>query len=232
MALQVIRISDNGFAVILTNLQADLLAILGTLAAQGYQTGDLLFEPPAGEGDVSAVEMELGISLPSSFRKLLTTVSGHVDFYWFRPDELEYPHPFRENFCGQLNWSLKNLVHFETIRQNWIETCFPDVENDYDRVWHEKLAFQDVGNGDMIAIDLRFDHIGEVVYLSHDDGEGHGMVLAPSVCELIERWVPLACTGGEDGQWLPFFEKGRGLSADGANAHAWRSLLKLDQQGQ
>lgn len=141
---------------------------------------------------------------------------------------MEYLRPFRENFCGELNWSLKSLIRIEESRKKWIEICFPDVKDDYDRVWHDKLAFQEVANGDLIAIDLRPEHIGEVVYLSHDDGEGHGMVLAPSLSDLIDRWVPLACTGGEDWQWLPFFENGRGLNADGDNAHAWRRLLRID----
>ncbi len=109
-----------------------------------------------------------------------------------------------------------------------MEVCFPDITNDYDRVWHNKLAFQEVGNGDLIAVDLHPEQAGKIVYLSHDDGEGHGLVLAASFRDFIERWVQLACTGGEDWQWLPFINEGiEGLDPAGVNAGVWRALLKI-----
>ena len=209
-------------------LEHQLHAILKTLTAQGYDTRELVFAPPATESDVRAVERELGNPIPASFRRVLTEVSGHVEFRWYAPDGLSFPMPFKSNFCGNLHWSLDLLRDFETGRKGWIDVCFPDANNAYDRVWHDKLAFQEVGNGDLIAIDLRPDQAGKVVYLSHDDGEGHGRVLAPSFEDLMARWVPLACTGGEDWQWLPFLsEDSAGLDPTGDNARAWRMLLNL-----
>lgn len=81
---------------------------------------------------------------------------------------------------------------------------FPNANDPYDVVWHNKAAFYDVGNGDYLAFDLAEAQHGSVVYLSHDDGQGHGYVLAADFADLLERWVPIACTGGEDWQWLPF----------------------------
>ena len=65
----------------------------------------------------------------------------------------------------------------EVSRREWVEKCFPDPDSAYDAVWHSKLAVIPVRNGDYIGIDLRDGHYGEVVYLSHDDGSGHGYVL-------------------------------------------------------
>jgi len=81
---------------------------------------------------------------------------------------------------------------------------FPDERDPYDVVWHHKAAFYEVGNGDYLAFDLSARNYERVTYLSHDDGQGHGHALAHDFGDLLDRWVPLACTGGEDWQWLPF----------------------------
>jgi cell wall assembly regulator SMI1 len=209
-------------------LENRLRAILKNLAAQGFDARELVFAPPASERDVRALESELGMPIPASFREVLTEVSEHVEFRWFAPDGLDFPFPFTSNFCGDLHWSLGLLRNFEADRQGFVDACVPDPDNDYVRVWHDKLAFQRVGNGDLIAIDLRPDNAGKVVYLSHDDDEGHGRVLAPSFRDLIDRWVPLACSGGEDWQWMKFLgEDGTGLDPAGDNALAWRTLLNI-----
>lgn len=214
----------------LVTLENDLRAILKLLAAQGYDVRELIFGPPASESEVRSLESELGKPLPPSLREVLTKVSGHVEFRWFAPELQHFPFPFASNFCGDLHWSLDLLRNFEVGRQGWVDVCFPNPANDYDRVWHDKLAVQEVGNGDFIAIDLRSENAGKVVYLSHDGGEGHGRVLAPSFQDLIDRWVPLACTGGEDWQWMHFLRPdGEGLDPTGATANSWRAVLNIDQ---
>ena len=41
-----------------------------------------------------------------------------------------------------------------------------------------KLGFMNIPNGDVIAFDMKESEINpSVVYLSHDDGEGHGYIL-------------------------------------------------------
>ncbi|MBO9701771.1 MAG: hypothetical protein J7604_16310 [Sporocytophaga sp.] len=44
---------------------------------------------------------------------------------------------------------------------------------------------------------------GKIVYLGHDDGEGHGYIMANSFSDLLNKWTKLGCVGGEDWQWLP-----------------------------
>ncbi len=95
--------------------------------------------------------------------------------------------------------------------------------------WHGKLAFYETGNGDLIAFDLAEDRYGQVVYLSHDDGEGHGYVLARDFRDLLARWLPLGCTGGEDWQWLPFTAgPDSGFEPYAEPAMTWRRFLGID----
>ena len=77
--------------------------------------------------------------------------------------------------------------------QSQITECYSDPSSDYDAIWYSKLAVIPVNNGDYIAIDLGDDHYGEVVYLSHDDGGGHGYVLGADFADFLRRWTPLGC---------------------------------------
>ncbi len=67
----------------------------------------------------------------------------------------------------------------------------------YNVVWHGKLAFHDVPSGDQLAFDLN-EPSNPVVYLSHDDGEGHGYRLGNDFIDFVERWSMVGCTGPED----------------------------------
>ena len=77
-------------------------------------------------------------------------------------------------------------------------------------------------NGDILA----FDPTGKVVYLSHDDEEGHGWVMASSFTELLRRWLPLGCPGPEDWQWLPFASGPEsGISVECDAAKQWLEFI-------
>lgn len=106
---------------------------------------------------------------------------------------------------------------------------FPDPDDPYDRVWHHKLPFMEVGNGDYLALDLDRDARGRVIYLSHDDGEGHGRAMAASFEDLLVRWIPLACPGAEDWQWLPFCSRpDGGIDPWSEAAREWTALVGLE----
>jgi hypothetical protein len=48
---------------------------------------------------------------------------------------------------------------------------------------------------------------------------------------LLARWIPLACAGGEDWQWLPFAKsKTSMLDSQCENAREFRSLLGLQRE--
>jgi hypothetical protein len=203
-----------------------------TLTAVAQIGGDIelvQIDPPASENEIKSVENALGFRLPAAFRNTLLTFSRKASFGWFLPDDYELPHLFREIFCGNCHWSLDVLVDLNEAKNGWITEVFPDPADPYDQVWHEKFAFYGVGNGDYLSIDLKDGGNEEIVYLSHDDGEGHGRRIAPDFEELILRWSRLGCVGGEDWQWAPFVGESDGyLDPDCENAREFRKLLQLD----
>lgn len=209
-------------------LQTELSEILAHLSKRGFETRDLEFDPPAKPIEVDRAEAKLGFKLPPSFREVVTTVSSQIGFWWYSPDGVEFPPPFRSNFSGQLEWSLEHISKYEQGRMGWVESVFPNADDAYDAVWHNKLAFSAIGNGDYLAIDLSPTNYERIVYLSHDDGGGHGHVLADDFADLLRRWVPLACAGAEDWQWLPFTnDQDSRIDPTCENAKAWRGLLGL-----
>ena len=209
-------------------LQIVLSETLEVLASGGFDVRELVFAEPAAARDVEILEADLGVPLPPAFKTLLTHVSSHVEFRWFAPEKRDFPAPMHQCFSGDLHWSLDFVRQFNAAKQSWIRECFPNPSDPYDRIWHDKLAFYEVGNGDYFAFDLNHERRGQVVYLSHDDGQGHGHVLAKDAIDLVHRWAPLACVGGEDWQWLPFKpERDVALDPDGPHGHQWRKLLSL-----
>lgn len=153
-----------------------------------------------------------------------------LDNRWFRRQVHggRLSEPLRGISHGGFSLSLESLVDHEITRRSWVEECFPDPGSTYDVVWHNKLAVIPVGNGDYIAIDLSSAHHGEIVYLSHDEGEGHGYVLGSDFADFLRRWTPLGCCGPEDWQWFPF-TSGRTsmLEPEGDLADSWREILGL-----
>jgi len=210
----------------------DVLAKLNemqhVLAAREYDVRPLIVMPPADPCQVAELERAVGTRLPDSFRDVLLTMSAHVEFRWFAGDRKFAP-PFHQNFSGDLHWSVDLTAQIDTKRKSWCSAVFSNTEDAYDAVWHNKLAFYEIGNGDLIAFDLADDKYGQVVYLSHDDGEGHGYVLAQDLRDLLARWLPLGSTGGEDWQWLPFTAgPNSGLEPYAEPAMAWRRALGID----
>ncbi|MCH7725263.1 MAG: hypothetical protein IH991_02095 [Planctomycetes bacterium] len=81
----------------------------------------------------------------------------------------------------------------------------------------------------MIAIDQSRDGSEQVVYLSHDDGEGHGYIMGNSVEDFVDRYSLIGCLGYEDWQWLPFVADAvSGIDPHCSNAVSWRQWFKLN----
>ncbi|MDD9944203.1 MAG: SMI1/KNR4 family protein [Myxococcales bacterium] len=184
--------------------------------------------PPAELREVERVEADLGRPLPQSLRAVVLGFSRKVSFRWQLPDDTERPEEFAEIFAGEVGWNLGELVELERSRKGWIEACFPDAQNEYDAIWHGKLAFFSIANGDMLAIDEVIDG-SPVIYLSHDDGDGHGQALGANFADFVTRYSRLGCPGAEDWQWLPFHtcQHGSLLDPDSASAQRWQSWFGL-----
>ncbi len=110
----------------------------------------------------------------------------------------------------------------------WIERVFPDPEDPYDRIWHGKLSFQDVPNGDQLTLDLGGGSDPSVVYLSHEGDVSLGMRLGRDFIDFVDRWSLLGCVGPEDWQLENFVAPTGGLDPDSENGRLWRRWFGLE----
>ncbi len=117
----------------------------------------------------------------------------------------------------------------EESRQSWIEVCFPNPDDPDDAVWHDKLSFLEVGNGDQLAINMKKDESPFVTYLSHELDEMHGWRLGPDFIDFVNKWSLLGCSGPEDWQFAPFVtDRISGIDPESENARLWRSWFGLE----
>ena len=168
----------------------------------GDEVQEVCIDEPSSLEQIIQVEEKLGIKLPNSFKKVLLEFSGNFSLRWFLPDDVELPNELTDIFCGTPHWSLESLSEFEKERKDLVDEFFSNLDDEYDVVWHNKLAFCEVGNGDYLAFDMKDDIDAPIIYLSHDDGEGHGYKIANNFIEFIENWSRVAFVGCEDWQWL------------------------------
>src|SRR5688500_14883824 len=112
-------------------LQAEFERISGILDARGFDAEEPVFEPPARESDVRRLERTLALTLPTSFREALLSVSAHVDFGWYPPRKFEFEPPFVTIISGELCWSLDLTLECEESRRSWIDEVFPDPKDPY-----------------------------------------------------------------------------------------------------
>ena len=199
---------------------------LNAVWAHGGEANKLVLDAPADEYDVRRVEAHLGVDLPADFRAVLRDFAGRLDYWWTLPADFRLPEPLKNIFSGHLHWDLQRLAELEARRRDAAEVVFHDLSNPAHRLWRDKLVFQDVANGDLLALDLSAETPGRVVFLSAGLGPGHGVTLGRNFIDFLDNFVPLACPGAEDVQWLPFLaDRARGLSADCPAAQLWLKLL-------
>ena len=201
----------------------------------GGEVEPLTIEKPATEDEIKAVEAKLGYTLPPHFREVLLENTTHLEFGWDIDDiideeDISLPDKLAEIFRGKLLFGLDLLLDYEEDRQDWEGEVYPNSDKEYDRVWHNKMSFQQVGNGDYIAIELEPENYGKVVYLSHDGASNLGTYLADNFKEFLMNYAAVGCTGGEDWQWEPFYTAGKGIDPSSENALAWYKLLNIDEK--
>lgn len=183
----------------------------------------------ATEDEISAVEEKLSVRIPPSFKKCLMEYTKGLDFYARIPDDFELPYELRKLFSARFSWNLDALSEMWKDYEHWLEVCFTNPEDEYDNVWYNKLPFMPVPNGDYIAFDLNDTNEDKrVVYLSHDDGEGHGYILGENFGDYIEKLIAIGASGNEDYQMLPFIEdETSGIDPNCENAQKYRQLIGI-----
>ena len=199
----------------------------------GGEVEPLTIEKPTTEEEIKAVEEQLGYTLPPHFREVLLENTAHLEFWWDIDDiideeDISLPDKLAEIFRGKLLFGLDLLLDYEEDRQDWEGDAYPNSDKEYDRVWHNKMSFFQVGNGDYIAIELEPENYGKVVYLSHDGSENHGLYIADNFKEFLMNYDAVGCTGGEDWQWEPFYTKGKGIDPTSKNAKTWYKVLGIN----
>ena len=199
----------------------------------GGEVEPLTIEKPATEDEIKAVEAQLGYTLPPHFREVLLENTAHLEFGWDIDDiideeDISLPDKLAEIFRGKLLFGLDLLLDYEEDRQDWEGEVYPNSDKEYDCVWHNKMSFFQVGNGDYIAIELEPENYGKVVYLSHDGSENHGLYIADNFKEFLMNYAAVGCTGGEDWQWEPFYTKGKGIDPTSENAQVWYKVLGIN----
>lgn len=191
--------------------------------------GEVIYtkERKADEKEIQEIENRLGQKLPKSLRDFFLNDSKNVMFDAKLPEDLELPYELRGIFCAYLSISLENIAEIEDCRKGYAESVFNNMEDHYDKVWHNKLGFMGVRNGDVIAFDLASPSDDKpVVYLSHDDGEGHGYLLGRSFAEYLENILLIGGCGNEDWQMLPFCKNTvSGLDPFCENAVKYRRII-------
>ena len=199
----------------------------------GGEVEPLTIEKSATEEEIKAVEAKLGYTLPPHFREVLLENTAHLEFGWDIDDiideeDISLPDKLAEIFRGKLLFGLDLLLDYEEDRQDWEGEAYPNSDKEYDRVWHNKMSFFQVGNGDYIAIELEPENYGKVVYLSHDGSENHGLYIADNFKEFLMNYAAVGCTGGDDWQWELFYTKGKGIDPTSKNAKTWYKVLGIN----
>ena len=185
----------------------------------------------ATQDELWEVENKLGQPIPPSLRKTFMGFSNSIELIACMPEDFvnQLPRTLRGIGFADIKISISELVTAERSRKGWVEGCFNNVSDPYDKVWHNKLGFITVDNGDVIAFDLcdpKEDK--QVIYLSHDDGDAHGYVLGKNFGDFFTKYLLIGACGREWWGVLPFINDATsGIDPYCDNAKMYREIIGL-----
>ncbi len=188
----------------------------------------------SNDASIKAVEERIGIILPKQLRNFFLHFSESFEMYAFLPDTFceSLPKELRSIFAAKYVISLEEVESNEMIRRDWVSECFSDEEDEYDRVWHYKLGIIDIGNGDIISLDIAANPENPpVVYLSHEGDDSNGVILGKDFETFLMHLIMVGGCGMEDWQMMPFIsDTQKGIDPDCENAKAFRKLIGFDYE--
>ena len=203
--------------------------ILGIAKKRNWDYSDLTIKKPISEKAFDILENELNIIYPEDFKETLTKYSSGILMNWQIEGE-ETEGEFREIFCGA---GRGYLWDFNTLRddykniKSWISECFPNPNDEYDKVWYNKVPFLDVPNGDVIAFGDKTEFGNQVIYLSHEGDDFHGQILGENFIDFMNKWTQLGCVGTEDWQFEPFYDyEKKAMLSDKTILNRWIKWLE------
>jgi hypothetical protein len=195
----------------------------GALSARGAVIQDLMIGPVAREEQLVATETRLGRALPSSLRNVLLEVSAQVRFKWYLGSGPSEPRPLRNlSRGGELEWNWDTLDRYRTEDDD-LQDDTAMYGEDGAILLTQTVVFQEVGNGDCLAVDFR---TGAVVYLNHEGGPDHGAMLAPTFADFVNAYSAIGCSG-PDWEVLEAVRSEGGLDPTAPVAQQWRAWVGL-----
>lgn len=186
---------------------------------------DLIIKPPVSLQEVRETEKQLNLTLPEEFVDVLTNYSSGVNFF-FQIEGEETEGDYRQIFSAGYEqiWDFESLPDLKESYDGWLNECFNNPDDEYDRIWQHKVPFIHVATGDLIAFDVSNGTSGcPVVFLSHDGSDMHGKRLGYNFVDFITRWSNVGCFGPEDWQFEPFYDEEQDiLLLDGPAVENWK----------
>ncbi len=201
---------------------------------RGWDYDDIVIKEPLYEKQVEELETKLNIKYPTDFKKILTEYSSGIHFSWQMRGE-KANGEYRGVFCGGGDGYLWNFESLEELYKDyisWVENCFPNIEDEYDKIWHNKIPFLHVPNGDFIVFDVVEPmETSPIIYLSHEGDDFHGSCLANSFIEFITKWTNIGCVGTEDWQLEVFYDvDNKTLKGEGLIIDHWKQWLEVEKE--
>ncbi|MBO9199537.1 MULTISPECIES: SMI1/KNR4 family protein [Niastella] len=203
--------------------------IMTTAQKRNWYIRPIEIKPPVDITEIILLEENIGIRYPQEFKYVLTNYSSGVYLKWCIEGE-EPKNELKEVFSGGGRGCLWDFSFLRKDFDNytgWVTKCFSNPEDSYDKIWHNKVPFIDVANGDVIAFDTSESTIeSPIIYLSHDGSDFHGKRLAKNFIDFITKWSNLGCVGTEDWQFEPFYDHEKMELMDaGPQVDRWKDWL-------
>lgn len=180
--------------------------------------------------EIQEIEQKLKLNLPRELKDFFLNISKKIYL------NVDFENEVQWNNSGKVSSayifiSLKEIYDAECSRRKWVEDVFFDIEDSYSRKWHHKLGITSLINGDIIAMDLeKKEH--PIIYLSHDDGDGHGYILGRTFNKYVEAVIELGGCGTEEDEFLQFCKDGiSGIDFQCINAIQLRKKLENFEKG-
>jgi hypothetical protein len=216
----------------LIDIPATLSRTRDAIASLGGDVATFEIGPPATVQDVVEIERRIERDIPQALRRVLLEQSAGLRFSWTVERRAPVPKIFRNDLAGSIELTLSELP---TDMVNWFgwRDAFEYPEEyglptdltvqDYEELFPLVAAV----NGDQIVVaDPTNNPSDAVMYLNHEAGDFNFVILADTLEDFLNTWIPLGCPGPEWWELAPFIDtKTLKLSLNTRLSRAWLRTL-------